>query len=126
MPPLLLELRRRLRLRSRGSAGRRPDARANRLSTSVRLTTPERRPDRWAPGSAAAETAGETAVGVSGGAKVALGGGVMPREGPGGVECAPRVCAGGPAEGGPAAGVGGEEGEGETGVVTHILWKKGR
>ena len=122
IPPLLLELRRRLRRRSRGSAGRRPEARASRFSTSVRLTTPDRRPDRPAPGRAAADTAGETAVGVRGGAKCALGGGETPCEEAGGVGWEPSAWwPGGVAEGGPAAGVGGEEGEGETGVVTHML-----
>ena len=70
MPPLLLLLRRRLLLRSRGSAGCKPDARASRFSTSVRLTTPDKRPDRPAPGSAAAEIDGEEEVGVSGGMNV--------------------------------------------------------
>lgn len=52
----LLEL---LRLRARcspGSDGRRPDDRANKLRMSVRETTPVRRPDIWAPGSADAGT----------------------------------------------------------------------
>lgn len=47
---LTLELRRLARLVSFGSCGLSPLARANRFSTSVRLTTPVRCPDRLAPG----------------------------------------------------------------------------
>ena len=49
----LLLLRRRLRL-SAGSAGLNPLARACKFNTSVKLTTPTRRPDSRAPGSAEA------------------------------------------------------------------------
>lgn len=48
---------RRLLLASAGSAGDRPLALASKLSTSVRLTTPESRPDIFAPGNAVALTA---------------------------------------------------------------------
>lgn len=54
----LLELRRRRASRwSFGLEGLRPDWRAKRFKTSVRETTPVRRPDRRAPGMAAAEIA---------------------------------------------------------------------
>lgn len=59
------ELLRRLRLRmSSGSPGDSPDARAKRFKTSVKLTTPERRPLMAAPGICAALilTPGFTAV----------------------------------------------------------------
>lgn len=53
-----LELERRRRWRSSsGSLGERPLARAKRLRTSVRLTTPVRRPLRFWPGSWEAEMA---------------------------------------------------------------------
>lgn len=52
----LLVRRRRLRASS-GSAGDKPLALARRLSTSVRLTTPDKRPDMLAPGSTLALTA---------------------------------------------------------------------
>ena len=45
---MLDELRRRCRV-SQGSPGRRPPARASKFSVSVRLTTPESRPDTPAP-----------------------------------------------------------------------------
>lgn len=51
-----LLVRRRLRRASSGSAGERPLARARRFSTSVKLTTPDRRPDMFAPGSTLALT----------------------------------------------------------------------
>ena len=49
-------------LRSPGSPGLSPDARANRFSTSVKLTTPLRRPEMFAPGKAAAGTDAEVLV----------------------------------------------------------------
>lgn len=53
-----LELERRRRWRSSsGSLGDRPLARAKRLRTSVRLTTPVRRPLKFWPGSCEAEIA---------------------------------------------------------------------
>lgn len=66
--PLLSELEllplRLCALDSDGSCGLRPLARAKRLSISVNDTTPDRCPDRFAPGSAAAETV------VAGGAAI--------------------------------------------------------
>src|SRR5690242_19237169 len=53
-------LRRRARW-SPGSVGFRPDDLAKRLSMSDSDTTPVRRPERWAPGSAAAGTEEEKA-----------------------------------------------------------------
>lgn len=47
------------RLVASGSCGVRPLARAKRFRISVRLTTPERRPDMLAPGIADAEMDGE-------------------------------------------------------------------
>lgn len=55
----LLELRLRRARCSPGSAGFNPVDRANRLRMSVRDTTPVSRPDRWAPGNAAAGTDGK-------------------------------------------------------------------
>jgi hypothetical protein len=46
-----VELLRRRRRESSGSAGLRPLARACRFKISVRLTTPTKRPDSRAPGS---------------------------------------------------------------------------
>ena len=67
-----------------------------------------------APGKAAAETDGEEEVGVRGGKEM----GCM---GDGGCVAEPEDEEENMTEGGPAAGVGGKEGEGEGGVVTHIL-----
>jgi len=53
----LLLLLLRLRLASSGSEGLNPLALAKRLSTSVRLTTPDSRPLVFCPGIAAAGTA---------------------------------------------------------------------
>jgi hypothetical protein len=70
---LELELERRLRLlSSSGSRGDRPLTRAKRLSTSVKLTTPFRRPDMFAPGICAADTATPGPVLVYGGPAVAV------------------------------------------------------
>ncbi len=55
----LLELRRRLARCSDGSEGFKPLERANKLRISVSETTPVNRPERWAPGRAAAGTADE-------------------------------------------------------------------
>lgn len=52
-----LLVRRRLLRASSGSAGDSPLARASKFSTSVRLTTLDRRPDMFAPGSTLALTA---------------------------------------------------------------------
>jgi hypothetical protein len=67
---LMLELllRRRLLRLSAGSAGLNPLARACRFNTSVRLTTPTRRPERRAPGSADDGMAGARGVGLTYGA----------------------------------------------------------
>ena len=54
----LLELPLRCLLASSGLVGCNPLARANRFNMSVRLTTPESRPDMCWPGSADAETEG--------------------------------------------------------------------
>lgn len=52
----LLELLRRRARCSPGSDGRRPDDFANMFRMSVSEMTPVRRPERWAPGMAAAGT----------------------------------------------------------------------
>jgi len=62
---LLLPLR--FRLASSGSVGCKPVARANRFRISVKLTTPERRPDMCWPGRAEAETEGVVLRGWKGG-----------------------------------------------------------
>ena len=62
--PLLCLRRRRA---SSGSLGDKPLARANRFSTSVRLQTPDRRPDMPWPGSEPAGTATDGCVLVKGG-----------------------------------------------------------
>lgn len=54
----LLELPLRCLLASSGLVGCSPLARANKFNISVRLTTPESRPDMCSPGSADAETEG--------------------------------------------------------------------
>ena len=54
----LLELPLRCLLASSGLVGCSPLARANKFNMSVRLTTPESRPDMCRPGSADAETEG--------------------------------------------------------------------
>lgn len=59
---LELLLRRRLLRLSAGSAGLNPLARAWRFNTSVRLTTPTRRPESRAPGSADDGMAGARVV----------------------------------------------------------------
>ena len=51
-----LLVRRRLLRASSGSAGDRPLARASKLSTSVKLTTPDKRPDMLTPGNTLALT----------------------------------------------------------------------
>lgn len=62
---LELLLRRRLLRLSAGSAGLSPLARACRFNMSVRLTTPTRRPESRAPGSAEAGMAGARGVGLT-------------------------------------------------------------
>ena len=59
--------RRRCRLVSAGSFGWRPLARAKRFRTSVRDTTPDKRPDILAPGSEEADTDGEAEAGMNDG-----------------------------------------------------------
>ena len=63
----LLELPLRCLLASSGLVGCKPLARANRFNMSVRLTTPESRPDICWPGSADAETEGVVDKGWKGG-----------------------------------------------------------
>jgi hypothetical protein len=100
----ILELLLLLDLCSLGSKGWSPDCLANRLSTSVRDTTPVSRPDIPAPGNADADTAGneEDKPGEVGPA--------LAEENRAGVAA------------GSAAGVGGEECDGEALSTTHILW----
>lgn len=85
-----------------------PLALANKFRISVKLITPLRRPDKLAPGIAAAEMAG--AGGVVTVAEADAGSGVM---GEGGTRTA-----------GAMAGVGGPEEAGEGASTTHMRWDR--
>lgn len=109
-------LLRRLALRaSSGSWGFKPLARAKRLSMSVRLTTPLRRPDRLAPGMAFAEMAGAAVPARSGECAV------TPAEAAAG---SGTLGAGKDITVGFTDGVGGPEDAGEGASTIHIRWER--
>ena len=101
---------------SSGSWGLRPLARANRFRMSVKLMTPERRPERLAPGMAEADIAGAGAPERWDGVWDATG--VGPAEGRG------VTGLGGTRMAGVRAGVGGPDEAGEGESTTHMRWDR--
>jgi len=121
-------------LSSPGSLGSKPEALANRFRISVRLTTPERRPESEEPGMWMLDAV--TEVVLLEGEVVVYGGPDAPENAVGGnivfiilelgVKIAPDVSGfgGGFEYAGVRAGVGGPEDAGEGGCTTHILCER--
>lgn len=111
---LLLELLLLALLVSAGSCGLNPLAFAKRFRISVKLTTPESRPDMLAPGMADADMAGAEVAGVYGGDGDVTARPAVPVEGRG------VIGEGGTRTAGVMAGVGGPDEEGEGLSTIHM------
>jgi len=128
----LLLLRRRRARCSPGSAGWRPEDLANRLRISVSDTTPVRRPDRCAPGRAAAGTAALAGMGKGDcGPDPVLDAGISTVVSPDvvAVRCSELpdelglLTVGGDTWVGVSSGVAGADGEGEADSTIHMRWE---